>query len=96
MLHCCLISIVHKPIGRSNQHGELPVSYPSLLAGDVEVYKFVTDPDMDKYVPRSLQHHLSGGKITYTDIIRYDPKLIASAPFKLPVESIPPVFSNRV
>ena len=51
---------------------------------------------MDKYVPRSLQHHLAGGKITYTDIIRYDPKLIASPPFRLPVESIPPVFSNRV
>ncbi|KAK9830764.1 hypothetical protein WJX74_006040 [Apatococcus lobatus] len=65
------------------------------MEGGVEVYKFVTDPDMDKYVPRSLQHHLAGGKITYTDIIRYDPKLIASAPFKLPVESIPPVFSNR-
>ncbi len=65
-------------------------------SGDVEVYKFVTDPDMDKFVPRSLQQHIAGGKITYTDIIRYDPKLIAHAPYRLPVSSIPPVFSNRV
>ena len=58
------------------------------LDGDVEVYRFVTKPDMDKFVPKRLQKHFKGGALQYTDIIRYDPANIAEAPYTLGVQSI--------
>ncbi|KAK9830091.1 hypothetical protein WJX72_009745 [[Myrmecia] bisecta] len=64
-------------------------------ADGVEVYKLVTSPDLDKFVPKNLQHHLPGGSLKYTDIIEYDPRRIAQSPFKLKVTSIPPVFASR-
>lgn len=47
-------------------------------------------------MPKRLQHYIPGGELTYTDIIRYDPKLLEQPPFKLIVHSIPPIFKNKV
>ena len=66
------------------------------LDGDVEVYRFVTKPEMDKFVPKRLQKHFKGGALQYTDIIRYDPATIAEAPYTLGVQSIPPILAERV
>ena len=66
------------------------------LDGDVEVYRFVTKPDMDKFVPKRLQKHFKEGALQYTDIIRYDPAAIAEAPYTLGVQSIPPILAERV
>jgi len=63
---------------------------------EVEVYRFVTTPDLDKFVPKRLQKHFNGGKLQYTDIIKYDPAKIARSPFVLDVTSIPPIFAERV
>ena len=62
----------------------------------MEVYKFVTKPDIDKFVPKRLQKHFKGGALQYTDIIRYDPATIAEAPYTLGVQSIPPILAERV
>ncbi|CAL8471107.1 g10649 [Coccomyxa elongata] len=64
------------------------------MEGNSEVYKFVTKLDVNKYVPKSLQKHFSEG-LHYTDIITYDPKLIACAPYRLPVKSIAPIFPEK-
>ena len=56
----------------------------------------MTKPDIDRFVPKRLQHYIPGGELTYTDIIRYDPKLLENPPFKLLVHSIPPIFKNKV
>ncbi len=61
-----------------------------------QVFKLVTKPDMDRFVPKRLQHYLPGGGLEYTDIIRYDPQLLEKPPFKLVVHSIPPVFQKKV
>jgi len=66
------------------------------LDGEVEVYRFVTTPDLDKFVPKRLHKHFKGGKLQYTDIIRYDPAKIARSPFVLDVTSIPPILAERV
>lgn len=66
------------------------------MEGDSEVYKFVTKLEVDKYVPKSLQKHFSKDGLHYTDIITYDPKLIACAPYRLPVKSIAPIFPEKV
>ena len=65
------------------------------LDGEVEVYKFVTKPDLDRYVPKRLQKHFKDG-LRYTDIIRYDPAKIASSPYTLDVTSISPILAERV
>ena len=65
------------------------------LDGEIEVYKFVTKPDLDRYVPKRLQKHFKGG-LQYTDIIRYDPAKIASSPYTLDVTSISPILAERV
>lgn len=65
------------------------------LEGDTEVYKFVTRPDLDKFVPKKLQRHFKGG-LQYTDIITYDPAKIAQSPFVLDVKSIAPILPDRV
>ncbi len=65
------------------------------MEGESEVCKFVTKLEVDKYVPKSLQKHFSEG-LHYTDIITYDPKLIACAPYRLPVKSIAPIFPEKV
>lgn len=65
------------------------------MEGNAEVYKFVTKLDVDKYVPKSLQKHFTEG-LYYTDIITYDAKLIACAPYRLPVKSIAPIFPEKV
>lgn len=66
------------------------------LDGETEVYRFVTKPDLDKFVPKSLQKHFKEGGLQYTDIIRYDPAKISQAPFVLDVTSIPPILAERV
>ena len=66
------------------------------MEGDAEVYKFVTKLEVDKYVPKSLQRHFSKEGLHYTDIITYDPKLIARAPYRLPVKSIAPILPEKV
>ena len=63
---------------------------------DVEVYKFVTTPEMDVFVPRPLQRHLMKDGFHYTDIIRYDPREIADPPYRLHVTSIPPILPSKV
>jgi hypothetical protein len=68
----------------------LPLCWP------LQVFKLVTKPDIDRFVPKRLQHYIPGGELTYTDIIRYDPKLLENPPFKLLVHSIPPIFKNQV
>ncbi|KAK9791832.1 hypothetical protein WJX73_004695, partial [Symbiochloris irregularis] len=65
------------------------------MDGDVEVYKFVTRPDIDKFVPKKLQHYLPGGNLYYIDIIEYDPKRLKGSPYKLSVTSIPPIFPSK-
>jgi hypothetical protein len=65
------------------------------LDGEVEVYKLVTKPDLDRYVPKRLQKHFKDG-LRYTDIIRYDPAKIASSPYTLDVSSISPILAERV
>lgn len=42
------------------------------------MFKLVTKPDIDRFVPKRLQHYIPGGELTYTDIIRYDPKVCFS------------------
>ena len=66
------------------------------LDGEAEVYRFVTRPDLDKFVPKRLQRHFKGGGLQYTDIIRYHPDKIAQSPFVLDVTSIPPILAERV
>ena len=66
------------------------------LEGETEVYRFVTKPDLDKFVPKRLQKHFKEGGLQYTDIIRYDPAKIAQSPFVLDVSSIPPILAERV
>ncbi|BDA45295.1 hypothetical protein COCOBI_07-0820 [Coccomyxa sp. Obi] len=65
------------------------------MEADAEVYKFVTKLDVDKYVPKGLQKHFSKEGLHYTDIITYDPKLIAFAPYRLPVKSIAPILPEK-
>ena len=65
------------------------------LDGEVEVYKIVTKPDLDRYVPKRLQKHFKDG-LRYTDIIRYDPAKIASSPYTLDVTSISPILAEWV
>lgn len=65
------------------------------MDGDVEVYQFVTRPDIDKFVPKRLQHYLPNGNLFYIDIIEYDPRLLQGSPFQLRVTSIPPIFPNK-
>ena len=62
----------------------------------MQVYKFVTRPDIDKFVPKKLQHYLPGGNLYYIDIIEYDPKRLRGSPYKLNVTSIPPIFPSKV
>lgn len=64
--------------------------------GEAEVYKFVTKPDLDKFVPKGVQKYFAKHGLHYTDIITYDPKLIDKPPFRLPVRSIPPILPDRV
>lgn len=64
--------------------------------GQTEVYKFVTKPDLDAYVPASLQKHFLKGSFQYVDIIRYDPRHIARSPYQLHVSSIPPILPDQV
>ena len=66
------------------------------LEGETEVYRFVTKPDLDKFVPKRLQKHFKEGGLQYTDIIRYDPAKISQPPFVLDVTSIPPILAERV
>jgi hypothetical protein len=66
------------------------------MEGESEVYKFVTKLEVDNYVPKSLQRHFSKEGLHYTDIITYDPKLIARAPYRLPVKSIAPILPEKV
>ena len=66
------------------------------LEGEIEVYRFVTKPDLDKFVPKRLQKHFKEGGLQYTDIIRYDPAKISQSPFVLDVTSIPPILAERV
>lgn len=72
----------------------LPLSLRS--AGAMQVYQFVTRPDIDKFVPKRLQHYLPNGNLFYIDIIEYDPRLLQGSPFQLRVTSIPPIFPNKV
>ncbi|KAK9901312.1 hypothetical protein WJX75_005857 [Coccomyxa subellipsoidea] len=65
------------------------------MEGESEVYKFVTKLEVDNYVPKSLQRHFSKEGLHYTDIITYDPKLIARAPYRLPVKSIAPILPEK-
>ncbi len=60
------------------------------------MYRFVTKPDLDMFVPKRLQKHFKEGGLQYTDIIRYDPAKIAQSPFVLDVTSIPPILAERV
>jgi hypothetical protein len=69
---------------------------PCRVCWPLQVFKLVTKPDIDRFVPKRLQHYIPGGELTYTDIIRYDPKLLENPPFKLLVHSIPPIFKNKV
>ena len=39
------------------------------VKGDVEIYEFITKPDIDRYVPHQFKHFLPGGDLHYTDII---------------------------
>ena len=64
--------------------------------GQTEVYKFVTVPDLDAYVPQPLQKHFLKGAFQYVDIIRYDPRHITCSPFQLYVSSIPPILPDQV
>ena len=64
--------------------------------GQTDVYKFLTKPDFDAYVPKSLQKHFLKGKFQYVDIIRYDPRHIAHSPFRLHVSSSPPILPDQV
>ena len=66
------------------------------LEGETEVYRFVTKPDLDKFVPKRLQKHFKEGGLQYTDIIKYDPAKISQSPFILDVTSIPPILAERV
>jgi hypothetical protein len=66
------------------------------MEGEIEVYKFVTKPDLDKFVPKGLQKYIAKHGLQYTDIITYDPKLIARSPYRLPVRSIPPKLPEKV
>ena len=66
------------------------------MEGEAEVYKFVTMLEVDKYVPKSFQRHFAKQGLQYTDIITYDPKLIACPPYRLPVKSIAPILPEKV
>ena len=39
------------------------------VKGDVEIYEFITKPDIGSYVPNQFKHFLPGGDLHYTDII---------------------------
>lgn len=41
----------------------------SWMEGDVEVYEFVTKPDVHKYVPHQFKHFIPGGDLHYIDVI---------------------------
>lgn len=41
----------------------------SWMEGEVEVYEFVTKPDMHRYVPHQFKHFIPGGDLHYTDVI---------------------------
>ncbi len=60
------------------------------------MYRFVTKPDLDMFVPKRLQKHFKEGGLQYTDIIKYDPAKISQSPFVLDVTSIPPILAERV
>ena len=62
----------------------------------MQVYKFVTRPDLDKFVPKAFQHYLPNGNLFYIDLIEYDPAKLKGSPFKLHVTSIPPIFPSKV
>lgn len=61
----------------------------------VQVFKLVTQPDVDQYVPKKIQRYMPGN-LEYTDIIRYDPAHLKSPPFVLHLHSVPPVFARKV
>ncbi len=60
-----------------------------------QVFKLVTKPDINYFVPKRLQKYLPIS-LEYTDIIRYDPQRLRGPPFVLDVHSIPPVFASKV
>lgn len=60
-----------------------------------QVFKLVTKPDINSFVPKRLQKYLPLS-LEYTDIIRYDPQRLRGPPFVLDVHSIPPVFASKV
>mmetsp|Transcript_21307 Transcript_21307/g.64113 ORF Transcript_21307/g.64113 Transcript_21307/m.64113 type:complete len:554 (+) Transcript_21307:294-1955(+) len=62
--------------------------------GPVQVFKLVTKPDVDHFVPKRLQKYLPLS-LEYTDVIRYDPAKLQDPPFVLDVHSIPPVFPSK-
>ena len=91
--HAVVYALPH----RSNaMQCERALSGPCSMYWPLQVFKLVTKPDIDRFVPKRLQHYIPGGELTYTDIIRYDPKLLENPPFKLLVHSIPPIFKNQV
>ncbi len=68
------------------------------VCANVQARRVVTRPDINKYVPSHLRKYLPGGTIAYTDILRYL-NLEAGAPlspYRVIVETIPPLFAHKV
>jgi hypothetical protein len=68
------------------------------VSSNAQALRVVTRPDINKYVPSHLRKYLHGGSIAYTDILRYLSLGTATAipPYRVTVETIPPLFAQKV
>ena len=78
--------------------GSLEFDKEAVEGNVVKVWQ-TTYPRFDKYVPSGvakLAQRMIGNKLVYTDILSYDPQKLQRPPFEIGVNSIPPVFRNKV
>ena len=78
--------------------GSLEFDKEAVEGGVVKVWQ-TTYPRFDKYVPSGvakLAQRMIGSKLVYTDILSYNSQKLQEPPFEIGVNSIPPVFRDKV